>query len=181
MKQEQKIMYDSDQAAQLKTVTGWMSADGRFFGKDEHMARYCGCTHMLCECGNEMKKGYGKCESCRRKKEQENYLNLPLVEWDGSTPLVIYNDDKYFFDESDIADYCEINEVMPEDLRLCICEPNLFTGVDYEMWTDILPEDCDDLPKKLVEGIKVLNKLIGELPPASWSQGKKRTTIHFGD
>ncbi|MEQ1969482.1 ead/Ea22-like family protein, partial [Xenorhabdus nematophila] len=43
------VMYDSPEAAQIKIVTGWVSRDGRFWGDDERMARYCGATHRQCE------------------------------------------------------------------------------------------------------------------------------------
>lgn len=48
---EQKpiIMYDSPEAASLKTVTGWVYEDGRLFGQDENLARFCDATHRSCK------------------------------------------------------------------------------------------------------------------------------------
>ena len=33
--QKQIIMFDSPEAASLQTLTGWVTADGRFYGQDE--------------------------------------------------------------------------------------------------------------------------------------------------
>jgi hypothetical protein len=49
MPEEKVVMYESSEAASIQTVTGWVGADGRFWGNDEHMARYCGATHRHCE------------------------------------------------------------------------------------------------------------------------------------
>ncbi|WP_244858805.1 hypothetical protein [Pseudomonas sp. B2021] len=49
MPEEKVVMYEPPQAASIQTVTGWVGADGRFWGKDEHMARWCGATHRHCE------------------------------------------------------------------------------------------------------------------------------------
>ena len=39
---EKIVTYDSAEAASIQTVTGWVSRSGRFWGNDEHMARYDG-------------------------------------------------------------------------------------------------------------------------------------------
>jgi len=46
------IMRDSEDAAQLKTVTGWVSSKCRFFGDSEYAARYDGCTNGAWKCVN---------------------------------------------------------------------------------------------------------------------------------
>ncbi|CAB4172456.1 hypothetical protein UFOVP935_22 [uncultured Caudovirales phage] len=52
--QEEVVMIDDPQAATLVTVTGWRSRDGRFYGDNEHAARWGGCTHVKClACGNK--------------------------------------------------------------------------------------------------------------------------------
>jgi len=41
------IKYDSpDSAKYVKNIEGWVSKNGKFFGKDEHIARWDGCTHV---------------------------------------------------------------------------------------------------------------------------------------
>ena len=50
--QEEVVMIDDPRAATLVTVTGWRSMDGRFYGDNEHAARWAGCTHVKClACG----------------------------------------------------------------------------------------------------------------------------------
>lgn len=49
MKTEKIVMMDSDEAASIQTVTGWVDRQGRFWGGDEHQARWCGATHRKCK------------------------------------------------------------------------------------------------------------------------------------
>ncbi|MEB2744543.1 hypothetical protein [Citrobacter portucalensis] len=49
MKTEKIVMMDSDEAASIQTVTGWVDRQGRFWGKDENQARWCGATHRKCK------------------------------------------------------------------------------------------------------------------------------------
>lgn len=111
--EEKKIMYESPEAATFKTgISGWVSANGRFFGNGrdaENMARYDGCTHHIAECGHEAERHWLACSECRIKKDRERYFSYPVVEWDGSTPIVIFDDDRYFFSEDDLLEYCENN------------------------------------------------------------------------
>lgn len=48
MREVKVVMYESTEAASIEAVTGWVDPHGRFWGKDEHMARYCGSTHRHC-------------------------------------------------------------------------------------------------------------------------------------
>ncbi|MDX5626641.1 MULTISPECIES: hypothetical protein [unclassified Brenneria] len=47
-KTEKIILRDSEEAASIKTVTGWVSAKGRVYGDNEDLARYDGATHQRC-------------------------------------------------------------------------------------------------------------------------------------
>ncbi len=59
-------------------------------------------THVDCvDCGVEFEKDYTyqkRCSVCKYKHDQEKYLKLELVEWDGKTPLCIWGGEEYFFD-----------------------------------------------------------------------------------
>lgn len=56
-------------------------------------------THNVCEsCGNNIIKN-SYCHPCYESKNNERYLNKEFKEWDGKTPLVIYNSDEYFTEE----------------------------------------------------------------------------------
>ena len=43
---KEKVMYDADDIVEYRTnIEGWVDKNGRFWGKDENMARYHICTH----------------------------------------------------------------------------------------------------------------------------------------
>ena len=172
---EKEILEESAEAARQETMTLWVSRNGRAY-KEEDLARYDGCTHRRCKCGNITKKHYTKCESCRDADNRERYLALPFEEWDKKTPLCIYGTDQYFFDESDIEDYCEDNDCATKDLMLVICKPNKVWELDpVDIYNNLLSED-GEIPMELQGYFDELNKKIREYDqPLSWSQGKKRT------
>ncbi len=175
---EKIIMYDSPEAATYKTgIEGWVSGTGLFFGKNESSARYSGCTHQKCECGNVMGKGWTKCDECRHKAAVERFDKLPFREWDGKEPICTWDGDRYFFSEDDLISYMEDDEDnMLSEINLLICEPNHWRQLDYDYWSDGRPENDDgDLPKELEAALKNLNEVIKKLPPQSWSPGKVRT------
>lgn len=174
MKDEKIIVYDTQEAATFKTgISGWVSSSGRFWGKDEHMARYDGCTHMKCECGNLMSRGWLKCESCRSKQSKENYLKLPYEEWDFKKPVVEWGGDEYFFDIDYLNDYMYDNEI--EEIDLLICEPIGYRQIDGETVTGDAHEDWEP-SKELEDKIKEFNDYLSTLPPHSWGHGKIRTS-----
>jgi hypothetical protein len=171
MKDTKKIMYESDEAAQLKTVTGWVSSDGRFFGKDEHLARYAGSTHALCECGQEKDRGYTICETCRNKANYDKFISLPFKDYDGS-PVYSNAYDKFFFESDEIEEFLEENELESIDLLFCDSVP--YSPIGYDYWDGDLPEDFE-IPKELETRVTDFNKFLETLPPASWVPGKIRT------
>lgn len=137
-------------------------------------------THKVCEsCGNNISK-HSYCYPCYESKNKDNYFKKEFKEWDGKTPLVIYNSDEYFFDGDSVLDYIEENE--EEDLQLMICEPNYCPELSEEYFTEeFLPENYNDLgdfDKGLVQKVKELNEYIRTLKPMSWSQGRYRTEFN---
>lgn len=177
----EKVHYASDEAARLKTLTGWVSRHGHFYGDNEHLARWDGCTHQTCACGAEMARGYTACPSCRDKTQLARYEALAFKEWDGATPLTLFNDDTYFWDEDGVLDYCEMNGLQPSDLRLVICEPQFAWEVEPDDYLcDILPKDSsvEDVDPELAEAFEALNRVIRERKkPISWSGGEFRTSV----
>jgi hypothetical protein len=180
VKTEPKIMYDSDEAAQLVTVTGWRSKDGIFYGNNEHIARWAGCTHMVCECGTEHPKGRTMCDDCFKKKRDAKYQAMPTKEWEGE-PLCLHDDETYFWSEDQVTDWCDDNGVDPATLQLVICEPQYAGTLDgNDIFRDALPEDqyLEDRAPILAAAFDALNKVIEERAEIlCWMPGKYRTCI----
>src|SRR5690554_954202 len=115
-------MYDSNEAAQIKTVTGWVSRTGQFWGDNEDAARYSGCTHKPCrDCGVPVEKGWLICASCRSKSHREKWENMPFKDW-GGEPLYCMASGEYYWSEDDI-EYALDDGREVCDLMLVICEP----------------------------------------------------------
>jgi hypothetical protein len=160
------INYDSPEAATFRTnIEGWVSSTGRFWGTDEHMARWEGCTHIKCECGGYSEKGYTKCEECREKAVRERYNALPAKKWEGE---FVYSHacDRYFFSEDDLLEYLEDEELKMDDLKLVVCEPNYLRPL--EIPSDEFPDDQeyeDVISKELRDALDSLNELIKKHKP----------------
>lgn len=174
-------MYQDEKAAKQTTISGWLSNSGRFF-TEEHIARYDGCTHVICEeCKGECEKPYYVCQACREAREDEKYLAMPFKEW-AEEMLVIYGSDTYFTEEWEVVDYCEDEGIDIKDLQLMICEPVYLPELDYsDFFHDELPEDfvLADVAPNVIDAFEVLNSVIRKQKPASWVQGKFRTTINI--
>lgn len=182
MENEKMILFDSPEAAQYKTgIEGWVSSDGRFFGKGERAeqtARYAGSTHHKCECGGIAPRGWIRCEDCQRKTAGENYLKLPYKEWDCDAPICLYDDDRYFFSEDDLINYLYDHKLNGSDVQLVFCEPVKYRSIGTE---DIAPDSHEDWEpsKALEEKIKEFNGFLKTLSPHSWMPGKIRTSYDF--
>jgi hypothetical protein len=167
--EQQVVMRESPEAAQLKTVTGWVSRTGFFFGQDERTARWAGCTHEICEgCGQVIERGW--CRGCREKRDLENWLAAERQLWDGATPLYSETHDKYFFD-GDVEEFSEDEGVSLDDLRLYICAPQYGRSIDDDYFSDELAED-GEVPDVIREAMDKLNEAIKAAGPLSWFPGK---------
>ena len=143
------------------------------------MARWYGCTHKKCECGRGItEKSWIACEQCRSEQDCQRFLDRPLVEWDGESPLYDDLSDTYFFDEGEIADYCEEHNIKEDDLRLLICEPQHAHRLDPEdIYQDLLPED-GEVPGEIIDAFQELNKrILAYKQPLSWIPGKGRVSL----
>lgn len=169
---------DANAATYRTDIKGWVSRHGRFYGNDERTARYDGSTHGVCSCGAVTKKSRLFCPSCEDKRDLERWLALPVVEWDGMTPLC--EDDTYFFSYDDVISHCDSNLVNPSDLRLVLCKPNYAAHLDASYWEGDLAEDRD-VPEWLEKAIEAFNEVIAaQREPLSWSAGKFRVVLPDG-
>jgi hypothetical protein len=164
------VMRESDEAAKLVTVTGWSSADGRFFGKDERTARYAGSTHQLCECGTVIDKSRTKCDKCHHKARWEKYKSLQSKDWNGGDFLVTWDDDKFFWCDSDLMDYCEEQQMQPQDMQLVFAKPVYGRYLDGSYFCDELHED-GELPDSILEAMESFNAVVKAAGPLSWIPG----------
>ena len=173
---ENKIIhYSSDEAAHRETVTGWVSRTGHFFGDDERIARFDGCTHVACnKCGDPVEKGWTACKKCRDAADVAKFQGKERRMWDGVTPLCLYGTDTYFWDGDDITMYCEEHDCKPSDLKLMICEPVYAHEIDPSEYYD-LPEDVI-IGGDLQVAFRELNEKIREAKensdPLCWQEGK---------
>ena len=176
MKNEKVIMYDSPEAASIKTVTGWVSSNGQFFGGDEHLARFCGSTHKVCKCGDVIARN-GYCRKCHEQKKHDQYMAMPSVPWDGEAVLSIHDTDVYFFSADSLIDYCVDNGCRPQDLPLVICVPKFASEIDgSDYFSSHLPED-GELPAEIEAAFDALNAVIRACKePLCWYQGKTSVT-----
>lgn len=172
-KNQKQILKISDEAAYYKeNISGWIDRHGRFFGKDENMARWSGCTHILCpDCGEPTEKGYTVCHNCREKNAIKRYGAKERKKWNGETPLYSDSFDKYFLCEDDLSDFMEDCRCNAKSLRLVICEPVYLREVDEDHFYNELSED-GKLPEAVANALKELNEVIREQDPVSWIPGK---------
>ncbi|EOW4542377.1 hypothetical protein ACUHRZ_001253 [Raoultella planticola] len=179
------IMMDSDEAASIQTVTGWVDRHGRFWGNDEYQARWSGATHRKCDKNPDehpIRSTHGYCEECHRESRQAKFATFERTVWAGE-PLVIFDDDQYFFDAESLADYCWDHSVFPSELQLLICEPSHIPEFDLEQHCEEIMPDGDDyycLPQSLRDAAEALNKAIKESGPVSWC-GSDRVAIVSDD
>lgn len=152
------VAYGSNEAAHKETVTGWVSRSGHFWGDDEHMARWDGCTHVPCEdCGVLLEKMCSTvCRACEARRDVDKFAKLPREEWNGIEPLFSESCQKYLWDAAQVrstmeAHGCSFDELMPR-----LCERVTAHRIDRDDFCDELPED--DQPDELVDAIEAFNK-----------------------
>ncbi len=170
------IMYDSPEAAQLVTRTGWQDRHGHFYGDNESAARYNGSTHKLCECCSAVMETRGWCSPCHDRAKREKWLAMPLVEWDGTGMFCVFDDDRYFSSTEEFYEWCADEALKPDDVMLVTCGASGLSEIDADHWADDLAEDCDP-PHEVLEALKVLNKAIRDAKPQTYWPAAKRMIL----
>lgn len=179
MADKEMILPESEKAARrVEGLSGWVAPNGQWWGDDERMARWCGATHVHCKgCGEPVEKHWVLCAACRGKKEAEKYAARKAEEWDGASMLYSEVADRYFEDEDDLEDYCDVMGVTPDTLRLVLCEPVYAHEIDpNDYYTDDLAED-GEVNGVIEDAFAVLNEAIkGQI--LSWTPGKIAAIVH---
>ncbi len=179
MPEEKVVMYESPEAASIQTVTGWVSADGRFWGDNEHMARYCGSTHQQCAKNPDHPIHVINrwCETCRAESQTAKFEAMPRRIWNGE-PITDFEGDTYFFDEEDLRDHALEYDIDLAELKLVFCTPNYPSKIDpQDYFTDDLPEDGEINDDQLLAAFELVNEMIRKSPPLSWSPGKEAVDL----
>lgn len=165
------ILNDSPEAAQyVKNIEGWVAND-MFYGKNEDVARYAGCTHKKCDCGEVMEKMYTKCAECRERAAVERHNKREKKKWDGETPLYSQAADEYFFDEDELLSHLEEYGCTAQSLRLVICKPVMLSTIDTDYWEGELLED-GELSDAALKALDDFNAVLRDEGPVSWEPGK---------
>jgi len=169
MSDEKMIMADSNEAATKQMREVWVSSDGRIY-QDEKTARYAGSTHRMCDCGHPVsQRSY--CEQCHQAKRLEKFMAMPVIEWDMTTPIAVFDSESYFFDPDDLILYLEDIELDElDDIQLVKCEPVPVQQVDEEYFNGDQHEDFE-LPADIQAAVDSLNQVIRDSTPVTFTQG----------
>lgn len=165
------IRYE-DHAERRTGIEGWVCTRcGRYWGDDEHMARYCCSNDFPCECGARIGPGRVRCGRCSAEREARQWAEKEKAAWSGEFPVCEWRGDRYFFDEDEFAEWCadfvaEGGRV--EDIRLVECreaKPRPFGMADY-LHDDIGEEGADRLDFREID--KVVNDWIAANVTGIW-------------
>jgi hypothetical protein len=179
---DKTIRYED--AAERRTVEGWTCKKcRRWWGDDEHMARWCCSTDQPCACGGRRDKTYTLCGACRQRKDDEKWFSRERRPYEGG---YLYSESlsRYFDDADDVLDWLagEDDDSQHRDyesLRLLLCEKEYAQEIDGDdHFADLLPEDCtlDDVAADIAEAIGAVNDVISkrraEGRQVSWMSSK---------
>ena len=165
--------------AKQETLTLWKGKSHYFHEKD--FAEYELAIGYKCrECGKDTgNKNYLLCPSCKEEQENKRYFAKDFKEWDGKTPLVIFDTDIYLNDKDDIIFHCEDNNIESEDLHLMICEKTEIPTFDISHFIDDEWDWDYDIPNEDRINAEV-NEVIQKYLTKHWNiwhQGKYRTRV----
>jgi hypothetical protein len=165
MDTKEVVLYDSPEAASYQAWEGWVSRDGRFWGANEHMARWAGCTHKACPNCGTVNEVSSSCNRCRDGEMAAKFAAYPVEKWDGETPLCLFGGARYFFGH-EVLDWLADH---PEEVRICKCKPGYLSEIDRSQWAHELPAD-GDLPAEVEEALAALNAAIADAGPSCWRE-----------
>jgi len=174
----EQIHYNDDSAVYKTDIKGWISRRGIYYAEQERMARMNGCTHLDCiVCNKTIPKNYHMlCKDCRKKDEAEKYKKMEKVEWDGTSFLYSSRYESFFESMLYAEEFACEKGCRLEDLLLLQCVPNRLREVPEDYFWDYDGDEVE-LPGDIEDALLLLNALISESEPYSWSPGNKAIII----
>lgn len=179
----ERTLRNEEAAERLTNIAGWICKTCRTFYGDkegaERAARYCCEKDHACGadgCQNRAEQSYINCKPCRDKKDVERWLALPEVPWDFETPLVLHDDDQYFFSADDLQSYLEEHELTLNQVRLVIAVLEGQPQFDMADHLDgYLPDGLDYDDDRKINA--VVNRWIEKHVPDVWFPGETRPSL----
>lgn len=122
-------------SSSIKTITGWVSRKGHFFGDDEQSpTRYDGSTHLKCPtCGKIINK-HEYCYECHTKAEIEKYQKMKRKKWNEIDGIYSYTRTKWFWSYEELDDYIMDNNTTVDDLLLILKTPACLRQRNRPVW-----------------------------------------------
>lgn len=186
MSEKVQVLFDSPEAATRKTVTGWVSRDGRYCGDGpagERHARYAGCTHVKCEdCGAIIGKGWTRCSRCRDGREFAQWDAAPKEPMGDDSMVFSRSQNEYYQDKDHLIETVtdlvndEVYDTRDEalrNMRLYHCSPCFGKQLDSSWFEDELAED-EELPEELCAVIDAFNAAVKAFGQLSYAADYKR-------
>lgn len=160
-KEDIKI-YPKDVKFDIVPTDLWKDPKGKLWHPlHEDKARYQNATHTVClECGNNDSeyKG-GKCSKCRSNNEMLKYLSITKTTSDFPVSL---DGNEFFWDECDLMEYLEENDLKIDHLFIYGCEKATFRELNLDYWDEQSQED-GTLPNILEELVKEFNEKLKDI------------------
>lgn len=174
--------YPYEENAEPCTIQGWKCRGcGKIF-PFQHLAQKCCAGDYPCVitgCSNRL-PSFAICPPCRSRRTRERYLKLVEVDWDGETPLVGFDDDRFFWSEEDLVEYLndiDDGELLLEDLMLVQCEiANPVFSMDKFLEAAEFTNDDKPYPDA-TEVEAVVNDYLQNKLHKMWMPGKKRIRV----
>lgn len=164
------VLYKDVNPTQV-TLNGLVDSSGKFWYKDEHMAKWASCTHVDCtRCKRPTPKTYLLCEDCRKFNDAKKYRSFPVKEWDGKNPLFSNSVDRWYFEGIEEVledlDSLELDNII--DLQLLLSEPVYYPELDLANFLDDAPEDLN-IPNSVIQAVETFNNTISNIKePMYW-------------
>lgn len=104
----------------------------------------------------------------------EQYERLPVVVWDGNSPLHSDVNDRFYNDFEEAESDLDEDQTL-HDLQLLICKPEYVPELDSSYCEHIIPDD-GELPVEVLDAMNAFNKAIDGIV-VSWSPRLIRPVI----